>query len=127
AVKASAYLGVGVSTNRATYPASTPVAITARVSNSGAGAASGHVALVIATPAGGTVADLGRVPFSALAASGTIDLPAAWNTADTQTGSYRVVARLSDAAGLPVEEAVADFRIVADASGGTGLTARVQT
>ncbi|MDA8450088.1 carboxypeptidase regulatory-like domain-containing protein [Acidovorax sp. NCPPB 3859] len=127
AVKASAYLGIGVSTDRAAYPASTPVAITARVSNSGAGAASGHVALAIATPAGGTVADLGRVPFSALAAGGTIDLPATWNTADTQAGSYRVVARLADAAGLPVEEAVADFRIVADASGGTGLTARVQT
>ncbi|AVS64735.1 hypothetical protein C8245_02640 [Paracidovorax avenae] len=127
AVKASAYLGIGVSTDRAAYPASTPVAITARVSNSGTGAASGHVALAIATPAGGTVADLGRVPFSALAAGGTIDLPATWNTADTQAGSYRVVARLADAAGLPVEEAVADFRIVADASGGTGLTARVQT
>ncbi|WP_053843185.1 carboxypeptidase regulatory-like domain-containing protein [Paracidovorax avenae] len=127
AVKASAYLGIGVSTDRAAYPASTPVAITARVSNSGAGAASGHVALAIATPAGGTVADLGRVPFSALAAGGTVDLPSTWNTADTQAGSYRVVARLADAAGLPVEEAVADFRIVADASGGTGLTARVQT
>ncbi len=127
AVKASAYLGIGVSTDRATYPARTPVAITARVSNSGAGAASGHVVLSIATPAGGTVADLGRVPFSALAAGGTIDLPATWNTADTQTGSYRVVARLADAAGLPVEEAVADFRIVAAADGGTGLTARVQT
>ncbi len=127
AVKASAYLGLGVSIDRATYPARTPVAITARVSNSGAGAASGHVGLAIATPAGGTVADLGRVPFSALAAGGTIDLPSTWNTADTQTGSYRVVARLADAGGLPVEEAVADFRIVADASGGNGLTARVQT
>ncbi|MFZ2209460.1 MAG: carboxypeptidase regulatory-like domain-containing protein [Porticoccaceae bacterium] len=111
-VAASAFLGIGVSTDRTEYGTNAPVAITAQVGNLGVAAASGTVEFVVAALDGGVVANLGRVPFGALAVNATASVFTNWNTSIHYAGQYLVVADLYDSANGYVATARSALAIV---------------
>jgi uncharacterized membrane protein len=126
-ITASAGLGLLVSTDQGSYGANAPVAITANVNNSGAGAASGSVHLVVFAADGTLVADLGNQTFNGLAPSAQDALTASWNTATLLPNSYYVQATLLDANGNPVNTQRSNFTIVSSSATGTLVGAGVTT
>jgi len=124
-VRALAGMAVDIATDASSYPAQTPVLLAVRVHNTSAVPQSGSVALSIVAPDDTVVADLGSLPFAALASGATLPLPASWNTGTVLAGPYRAVARLDDANGHLVDRAEAAFAIVAGQ--GAALGAHVHT
>jgi hypothetical protein len=125
---ASAFLGLGVGTDRTEYGASDNIAIAGQVRNIGATATTGSVGFRILSQDGAVVADLGRVPFAELAAGATATVPVAWNTGATYAGQYLVDATLFDAANRQVSTARSALAIRAgSADGAATLTGTVRT
>lgn len=118
AVRAASGMSLGVATDKSSYQANEPVAITAAVTNTGPTAASGQVQLAIRAP-GSTVnlAELAPLPVDNLAAGATLPLPTSWNTGTTFAGSYEVYGRLLDTQGRLLAEATAPFSILAPGVG----------
>lgn len=118
-VAGSAFLGIGVSTDRTEYGANSPVLITAQVSNLSSAVASGAVEFSVVTLDGGAVANLGRIPFGALAGNATAPVLTTWNTSIHYAGQYLVVADLYDSANRYVATARSALAIVP--SNGIGI------
>nr|WP_295775122.1 carboxypeptidase regulatory-like domain-containing protein [Rhodoferax sp.] len=111
-VTASGFLGLGVTTDRLSYPADTLVNITGQVNNTGATLLSGSVKFEIYAPDNKLVASVGSMPFSGLAAGGNVNVPIVWNTAKTIAGAdYYVVGSLYDSTNSFVGSAKAKFAI----------------
>ncbi|MCY1078598.1 carboxypeptidase regulatory-like domain-containing protein [Archangium lansingense] len=101
-----------IATNKSLYQANEQVEITSTVKNTGVTSASGQVLLEIRAP--GSAASLATLPpqsVTDLGASLVQTLNASWNTAATLVGNYEVYAKLLDAQGRLVAEAVAPFTI----------------
>ncbi|MEW6167005.1 MAG: carboxypeptidase regulatory-like domain-containing protein [Pseudomonadota bacterium] len=112
-VRAVSDLALAVSTDRTSYPASHPVAISSRVDNVGPAVSYGNVDLYIRLP--GTedvVADLGRHGFGALEQGGWLALSSGWNTGTLPAGEYELYGRLFDQTERLADEATALFSIV---------------
>ncbi len=111
-VTASGFLGLGVTTDKPSYPADTAVNIVGQVNNTGATLLSGSVKFEIYAPDNKLVATVGSMPFSGLAAGGTVSVPVAWNTAKTLAGAdYYVLGSLYDSNNSFVGSAKAKFAI----------------
>ncbi len=110
-VAASAFLGLGVSTDKTEYGSAADVAIAGRVSNLGLAAAGGSVEYAIYALDGSPVASLGRVPFADLAVGASGTVPATWNTGATYAGQYLVEAKLYNSANAYVATAKSAFAI----------------
>jgi Carboxypeptidase regulatory-like domain/Prenyltransferase and squalene oxidase repeat len=125
AVAASAFLGLGVSTDKTEYGAGADVVIAGRVSNLGVVAAGGSVEYAIYALDGTPVASLARVPFANLAVGASSTVPATWNTGATYAGQYYVEAKLYNSANVYVGKARSAFAIRAAGTAGaltlTGL------
>ncbi|MDD1750057.1 MAG: hypothetical protein LUO89_09305 [Methanothrix sp.] len=97
-VTASAFLGLGVTTDQVSYPANTPVNITGAVNNtSTAGVLDGSVKFEVYGADNILVGVVGTFPFSALAAGAQTSLTGTWNTGTVAAGGYYVLASLYDA------------------------------
>jgi hypothetical protein len=118
AVRAASGMSLGVATDKPSYQANEPVAITAAVTNTGPTAASGQVQLAIRAP-GSTVnlVELAPLPVDNLASGATLPLPTSWNTGTTFAGPYEVYGRLLDTQGRLLAEATAPFSILAPGVG----------
>ena len=118
-VTASAFLGVGVTTDQVSYPANTPVNITAAVNNtSAAGLLDGSVKLEIYAADNSLVAVVGTpMPFSNLAAGAQTSLTGTWSTGTLAAGGYYVLATLYDSQNRFVGTAQSAFNITAGAGG----------
>jgi protocatechuate 3,4-dioxygenase beta subunit len=126
-VAASAFLELGVTTERTVYTANSAVNITGQVSNTAPGLSSGSVKFEIRSADNGLVADLGTMPFSGVAAGGQASLMPVWNTDGTLAGSgFYVLATLYDSAGAFVGTARSSFGIVG-ADSGALASARIST
>ncbi len=113
-VTASAFLDLGVTTDRTTYGANVPVNITGQVTNTDGGLLGGSAKFEIFAADGNLVATVGTLPFSNLAAGASVNLAPVWNTGGTLAGTgYSVVATLFDAAGRQAGTARSDFSISA--------------
>jgi hypothetical protein len=107
---------LAVATDKAAYMADEPVAITATVKNTSQVTQSGQVALAIrASGSTDVLATLPKVPYSGLAAGAQLPLTAGWNVGAALPGDYEVYARLLDAQGRTLTEAVAPFTVQAAA------------
>jgi len=116
-VTASAFLDLGVTTDRTTYGANVPVNITGQVTNTDGGLLGGSAKFEIFAADGNLVATVGTSPFSDLAAGASVNLAPVWNTGDTLAGAgYYLMATLFDAAGRQAGTARSSFSIVADTS-----------
>lgn len=104
---------IDVSTDLASYPADAAVAIDGRATNTGSlpGVFSTRYAIVDA--AGDVVAPLDRFDGFALDAGAELAQDTNWSTGRTTTGAYAVRARLIDASGEMIDEAIAPFEITA--------------
>jgi uncharacterized repeat protein (TIGR01451 family) len=121
-VTASAFMTVSVGTDRVDYGDSQLVTVAAAVTNSSAAASSGAVELSIETLDGVPAAALGRIPFSSLAPSASVSIPANWNTGTMLVGPYVAVAKLFDSAGQFVAVARSGFSINAANTAHVGST-----
>lgn len=122
-VTASAFLSLGVTTDRQTYPANTLVNITGQVTNTAASLSGGRVAFAIYAPDNTLVATLGAMPFNQLAAAASINLGMTWNTGNTLAApGYYVQATLSDVNGQYVGAAKSAFAITS-----TGAATAIDT
>jgi sugar lactone lactonase YvrE len=118
AVRAASGMSLGVATDKQSYQANEPVAITASVTNTGPTAASGQVQLAIRAPGStANLAELAPLAVDNLASGATLPLPASWNTGAAFAGAYEVYGRLLDAQGRLLAEATAPFSIIAPAVG----------
>jgi uncharacterized repeat protein (TIGR01451 family) len=126
-VTASDGLGLTVGTDQPSYGANNPVAITAAVSNTGAGVQGGSVHLVIYAAIGTRVADLGSQPFAGLPAQGTSPVNASWNTGTLLPNAYYVQATLVDASGNTVSTTQSNFSITSSSATGLLIGAGVST
>lgn len=95
-VAASAFMGLGVMTDKVAYPAAADVLISATVNNLGASALDGSVGFAITELDGRSVAVLGRQGFQSLAVGEGRAVSWTWNTGSTYAGPYLVVASLRD-------------------------------
>jgi len=112
-ITASAFLSLGVGTDRPSYGPNAPVAITGTVANTGGSYDRGTVRFEIVAADDSLVADLGPVAFSGLQAGGQHALEIPWNTGTTMAGAYSVRAGLYDPQQHLLGTARSDFRIVA--------------
>lgn len=126
-VTANNGLNLSLGTDKASYGANAPVAITAGVGNNGAGAQDGSVHLWVYAQDGTLVSDLGTQNFTGLAPSAQQALNGAWNTATLLPNAYYVQATLYDAAGQQVSTARKDLVIVSSSATGRLLGAQVTT
>ena len=117
-VTASAFLNLGVTTDKTSYGASEPVSITAAVNNTSTGLLDGSVKLEIFDANNFLTAVVGTQPFTALAAGAQLSLSASWNTGTTVVGNYYVLATLYDAQNRQVGTSKSAFAIAASSSGG---------
>jgi hypothetical protein len=114
-VTASAFLALGVTTDKTTYGANTPVNITGQVTNTDGSLLGGSVKFEIFAPDNTLAASVGTLPFSSLAGGAEVNLAPVWNTGGTLAGAgYTVLATLYDSAGRPAGTARTPFAIVAD-------------
>ena len=118
-VTASAFLDLGVTTDKISYGANSPVSITAMVNNTAVGSLDGSVKLEIYGADNVLAAVVGTQPFSGLAAGAQSALGATWSTGTTATGGYYVQATLYDAQNHQVGTARSVFIIVASTGSGT--------
>ncbi len=114
--------GVAVATDRQQYLSGQAVEASVEVVNFG-DAFTGTLEVVVEDAQGFLVADLLTQPITALPFAGRLSFTPTWPTGDTFAGGYRVRARLTSAAGAPVDEALAPFAIVELVQ----LAARVET
>src|SRR5438552_2256628 len=123
-VVASAFLDLGVTTDRTTYGANVPVNIIGQVTNTDGGLSGGSAKFEIFASDGNLVATVGTLPFSNLSAGASINLAPVWNTGGTLAGAgYSVMATLFDAAGRQARTARSSFSIVTGT--GTLVSGRV--
>lgn len=121
-VQASAFLDLGVATDRPAYPADTLVNIRAQVNNSGVNLSAGMVKLAIYAPDGALVTNLTDVPFTGLTAGASLDLNSVWNTGRVLAGNnYQVVASLYNGVGSFVGRAQAKFAVTPGDDGAASL------
>lgn len=114
-VTASAFLDLGVTTDKATYGANVPVNITGQVTNTDGSLLGGSVKFEVFAPDGVLAAGVATLPFSSLAGGASVNLAPVWNTGGTLAGSgYTVLATLFDSAGRQAGTARSSFGIVAD-------------
>ncbi len=114
-VTASAFLALGLATDRTTYGAGTPVNITGQVTNTDGGLLGGSVKFQIFAADNNLVTTLGTLPFSTVAAGASANLTPVWNTGGTLAGAgYYVLATLYDSASAFVGTARSNFNIVSD-------------
>ncbi|MHB1142347.1 MAG: carboxypeptidase regulatory-like domain-containing protein [Sulfuricaulis sp.] len=114
AVRAASGMSLGVATDKQSYQADEPVAITASVINTGPTVGSGQVQLAIRAPGGAVnLVEFAPLPVENLAVGATLPLPVTWNTGTTLAGAYEVYGRLFDTQGRLVAEATAPFSILA--------------
>ena len=118
-VTASAFLDLGVTTDKISYGANSPVSITAMVNNTAVGPLDGSVKLEIYGADNVLAAVVGTQPFSGLAAGAQSALGAIWSTGTTATGGYYVQAALYDAQNRQVGTARSVFDVVASTGSGT--------
>lgn len=118
-VTASAFLDLGVTTDKISYGANSPVSITAMVNNTAVDPLDGSVKLEIYGADNVLAAVVGTQPFSGLAAGAQSALGATWNTGTTATGGYYVLATLYDAQNHQVGTARSVFAVVASTDSGT--------
>ena len=117
-VTASAFLELGVTTERTIYAANSAVNITGQVSNTAIGLSSGSVKFEIRAADDGLVADLGTLPFSGVAAGAQANLTPQWSTDGTLAGSgFYVLATLFDSQGAFVGTARSTFAIIGSDTG----------
>jgi len=122
-VTASAFLDLGLTTDKTIYGAGTPVNITGQVTNIDGGLAGGTVKFEVHAADDGLVADLGALPFNGLGAGALANLTPTWNTGSTLAGSgFYVLATLSDSQGRFVGSARSSFAIVASDIGTLAAT-----
>jgi len=115
-VTASAFLALGLTTDRTTYGANIPVNVTGQVTNTDGGLVGGSVRFEIFAPDGVLVATVGTLPFSNLPAGASTNLGPVWNTGGTLAGAgYYVQATLSDSLDRFVAAQRSVFAVVADA------------
>ncbi len=127
-ISASAFLGLGLSTDKVVYGPNTPVVISGQVANLGLAAAGGSVEFAIYAVDGVPAAALGRVPFSALGVGSTGAVPALWNTGTYYAGQYFVEAKLYDSANRYVATARSVFAIrTSDVAGANTVTGQIRT
>src|SRR5258708_26435367 len=86
-VTASAFLALGLATDRTTYGAGTPVNITGQVTNTDGGLLGGSVKFQIFAADNNLVTTLGTLPFSTVAAGASANLTPLWNTGGTLAGA----------------------------------------
>jgi hypothetical protein len=116
-VTASAFLQLGLTTDRTTYGANAPVNITGQVTNTDGVLLGGSVKFEIFAADGNIVTAVGALPFNGVPATGSINLTPVWNTGGTLAGpGYYVLATLYDSAGAFVGTARSNFNIVSDTS-----------
>ncbi len=114
-VTASAFLALGLATDRTTYGAGAPVNITGQVTNTDGGLLGGSVEFQIFAADYNLVATVGTLPFSTVAAGASANLTPVWNTGGTLAGAgYYVLATLYDSASAFVGTARSNFNIVSD-------------
>ena len=114
-VTASAFLQLGLATDRTTYGASAPVNITGQVTNTYGGLLGGSVKFQIFAADNNLVTTVGTLPFSTVAAGASANLTPVWNTGGTLAGAgYYVLATLYDSASAFVGTARSNFNIVSD-------------
>jgi hypothetical protein len=116
-VTASAFLNLGVTTDKTSYAASTPVNISAAVNNSSVGLLSGSVKLEIYAADNVLTAVVGTQPFAGLAAGTQNTLSATWNSGTVAAGGYYVLATLFDAQNNFVGTAKSVFDVTVSGSG----------
>ena len=127
-VTAKAFLGLGVSTDKASYEANSLVTINALVNNTGVGVAGGSVKLEVYAPDNHLITSIAALPFSGLAPAASVNLNANWNTATYAAApGYFVKATLLDANGQLVSSAQSLFAISAGAGSGASLGAAITT
>jgi hypothetical protein len=114
-VTASAFLDLGLTTDKTTYGANTTVNITGQVTNTDGGLAGGSVTFEIFAADNNLVVTVGTLPFSSLAAGASTNLTPTWNTGGTLAGAgYYVLATLRDSLDRFVGTAKSAFNIVSD-------------
>lgn len=127
-VNASAFLDLGVTTDRMRYDANTPVNIFAVVANTGGTLSDGVVKLEVFAADNVLVADLGTQPFVGLAPGAQQTLGKVWNTGTSIAGSYYILATLYDLQNRQVGTAKSLFTIDSGIAGvNAGLGAAVTT
>lgn len=117
-VTASAFLNLGVTTDKISYSANMPVNITAAVNNTSVGLLDGSVKLEIFDTNNFRTAVVGTQPFTGLIAGTQQSLSATWNSGGTIAGGYYVLATLYDAQNRQVGTAKSVFDIVPSGVGG---------
>lgn len=123
-VRASAFLGVAVRTDRPSYPPDHPVIVSAPVVNGGAAATAPSVRLAVLAPGGAVLADLGTFAAGSVAPGATQTVSALWNSGRALAGSgYQARAVLLDAQGREVASAQAPFAVVSGS--GQAVSARI--
>ncbi|HWM43540.1 MAG TPA: carboxypeptidase regulatory-like domain-containing protein [Burkholderiales bacterium] len=126
-ITASAFLDLGVTTERTLYTANSAVNITGQVTNTDGGLAGGSVKFEIRAADDGLVVDLGTLPFSGVGPGVSANLTPAWNTGGTLAGSgFYVLASLFDSQGAFVGSARSTFGIVGSETG-TLASARISS
>ena len=124
-VTASAFLDLGLTTDKTIYGANGVVAITGQVTNTDGGLAGGSVKFEVRAADDGLIAEVGTLPFSGLGAGAATNLMPTWNTGGTLAGSgFYVLATLYDSQGSFVGTARSTFAIVGTDTG-TLASARI--
>ncbi|WP_428718919.1 carboxypeptidase regulatory-like domain-containing protein [Undibacterium curvum] len=113
-VTASAFMTLGLATDKVSYGADSQVGVSAQVTNTGVDINSGRVKFDVLAPDGSLISALGSVPFANLAAGAVVTEASSWNTARTLAGNnYRILATLYDSNDRVVTTASATFAITA--------------
>jgi hypothetical protein len=116
-VTASAFLGLGVTTDRVTYSQDTAVSIVGQVNNTGLALSKGSVKFEIYAPDNRLVASIGSRSFDGIAAGDSVNLAVGWNTGKTLAATdYYVLGSLYDSNNSFVGSAKANFAIQAGQS-----------
>lgn len=116
-VTASGFMSLGVVTDRSSYPANSPVAITGAVTNTGVVAQSGRVTYDIVDASDVPADSAPAGSFAALASNASTNVASSWNTGTSAAGAYAVVATLYDSSNRKVASARTGFTIVAGTGG----------
>jgi len=125
-VTASAFLSLGVTTDKQSYPANALANITGQVTNTAANLSSGSVKFDIYAADNTLVASLGSMPFNQLAANASTNLGMTWNTGNTAPAAgYYVLATLFDSTGAVVGTARSAFAITSTSGTGANTQASV--
>ena len=124
-VTASAFLNLGVTTDKTSYSANVPVNITAAVNNTSTGTLDGGVKLEIYDSNNYLTAVVGTQSFMGLPAGAQQSLSAVWNTGGTIAGGYYVLSTLYDSQNRQVGTAKSAFDIVPSGTAGVPGTSGV--